>query len=184
MQQMKSPPGSYGISLHSDTPPASPFLGTLQVCFQCVQRGERSFRLSTVAVGICVPLHHLCMWPAWRDSTTGVKEDFSVQILANSLTPSLSACQTPPGLLCWECTAVSSAITASGELSRKEPFSGGTAGRRLVTSWLTLLGCQRWCVLQACFTGVFYSAPKHQLCSGVTVGDHVLQLCFLQPVAV
>ena len=116
--------------------------------------------------------------PAWHDSISGGEGGFQYSGTDElQVTPIFISMSNPTGtFILGNAPWYPAGITAPVEFSRKRAFSGGTAGHRLVANWLTVLGCQCWCVLQDCFT-------VHQNTSFAVVllweGDHIPQLCIL-----
>lgn len=171
-------PKSYLVSVQQMKPPLqySPLLSYNQVwlcesfraCLSCVQRRVLIPLLMDlwwfVSLGITraasVAWQHLRWWTRGSGFTQwwvpGHSHFFSMP--------------SPPGPLCWVGHCGIQVFSAPVEISRKRVLvpSGDTTGHRLVTSWVTLLGCQHWCVLHSCSA----KAPAFAAVS-MWEGDHI-----------
>lgn len=97
-----------------------------------------------------------------------VKEGVSVQVLANfGSLPSFSARRAPPA------PSPRALLCAPQLVLAEEGFLGRPRGARA--------GGSRGGPARVSFTGLFYSAPKHQLCSSVTGGGRSHPTALLSP---
>lgn len=131
------------LSLRSGPPPIS---RQTSVFVFTVFRGESSRSTYNYGGDTC-PFAPRVL-PAWHDSISGGEGGFQYSGTdAFQVTPIFISTSNPT----WTFTLGNALWHPAGitvEFARQRAFSGGTAGHGLDTNWLSLLGCQRWCVLQ------------------------------------